>query len=410
MNGMKNIRYSFLCLALLAAVLTGCDIKKNKDVKPEETFLKIYDNHTFSDSYYPVDIKQTSDEGFIVLSKLRVENSPFYGIGLMKLDKDGNFVSEKMLPAYLVCPANHLAASANAYYFIAMDERTMESVLVRADEQLEISEVSTLAGLTYPLNASFEESQGAFILLSYNRDDRASIVSRVSLSGTILATREFPIGYGTFDVEEPIIDHLSGNGKQLPFLSGSVHNGVYYFNGFYNYTLSMVYFSFGSTAAPGVLQGYRDERCISAALYVPESNRFALSGFAYGKNTYYTGAEVNYQSGAVASSSNLTGFPMPELVADSRVVLNRTNLNGKELLVYGSDARSGQIVLYFYNTSGGGLVASKRLGYSNTFVLGNFIKTSDDGLAILGTTYLAGRFPRLCLFKLSAQELEKILS
>ena len=105
-----------------------------------------------------------------------------------------------------------------------MDERTMESVLVRADEQ-QISEVSTLAGLTYPLNASFEEARGAFILLSYNRDDRASIVSG-EFVGTILATREFPIGYGTFDVEGEPLSIICPAMASSFILSSSVQRGI----------------------------------------------------------------------------------------------------------------------------------------------------------------------------------------
>jgi hypothetical protein len=33
--------------------------------------------------------------------------------------------------------------------------------------------------------------------------------------------------------------------------------------------------------------------------------------------------------------------------------------------------------------------------------------TKDGGLVVCGTTYVAGRFPRICLFKISAEELAK---
>jgi hypothetical protein len=232
----------------------------------------------------------------------------------------------------------------------------------------------------------------------------------VSTAGSILNSIEYDIGIGNFDVEEPIIDHLTGNGKTLPFLCGSLGNGTYFFNGFYNYTLSMVFFNFGSTGMPGVLQGYKDERCISSALFLPETNKFALSGYAYGNNTLYPAAEVSYSGGSIASGSDLVGYSMPELNTDARVIVKKETLNGKNLLVYGSDTRSGQIALYFYEVETGTLIASKHLGYTNTFLFGNSIKTADEGLAIAGVTYLSGRFSRLCLYKVPKEDLEVLLN
>ena len=171
----------------------------------------------------------------------------------------------------------------------------------------------------------------------------------------------------------------------------------------------MVFFSFGGSSNPGVLQGYKDEQCISAALYLPENGKFALSGYAYSKNTIYSSATVNTNASAVASNSDLVGFSIAEFTPDARIVLKKEIINNKSVLIYGSDTRSGQIGLYFYDAATGSFIASKHLGYSNTFVMGNIIKTTDGGLAVVGTTYLSGRFPRLCLFKIPAADLESLI-
>ena len=408
MRTLNNIKISFFFL-LVAVLLNSCDIKKNNEVKPQEEFLKIYDNQSFSDNYIPLDIKQTADEGYIVLAKTRIDASPFYGIYLMKLDKEGIFVSEKNLPSSLVSPGSGLIKNGQNYYFFCMNGTSLGSVLIRVNDNLTITTVSQISGLLYPLSAELELGGNNFILQSYDKDNKKSIVSKITTSGTVLDSAVFDIGIGNFDVEEPIIDHLTGNGKALPFLSGSMGNGTYFFNGFYNYTLSMVFFSFGSNSASGVLQGYKDEQCVSSALYLPETNKFALSSYAYGENTLFPSATINSSAGAVASNSDLTGFLVPEFNRDARVLVQKETINGKSVLIYSSDTRSGQLALYFYDANTGKFIATKHLGYSNTFIMGNCTKTIDEGLAIVGVTYLSGRFPRLCMFKVSKTDLGNLI-
>ena len=45
--------------------------------------------------------------------------------------------------------------------------------------------------------------------------------------------------------------------------------------------------------------------------------------------------------------------------------------------------------------------------FLNPFEIANLVQTSDGGLAVCGTTYLAGRFPRICIFKLSKNKLSE---
>jgi hypothetical protein len=414
---MKNLTMknrpsiTVLCLvAFLIVLVSGCDVKKNKDVKPQEDFLKIYDDQSFSASYTPIDIQQTSDEGYIILAKTRIDASSFYGIYLLKADKNGNFVSENKVASTYVSPGNSLMKVGGSFYFFCMNNTSLATVLMSVDENIATTTVKELPGILYPLSSYLEESTGNFLLQSYDRDDKATLVSKINTSGVVLDSLVFNIGYGNFDVEEPIIDHLTGNGKQLPFLAGSMGNGTYFFNGFYNYTLSMVFFSFGGTSAPGLLQGYRTDRCISSALYLSDIDKFALSGYAYGNNTIYSSASINYKAAAVASGSDLQGgFPIPEFNVDARVILKKETLKSKSVLIYGSDTKSGQIALYLYDATAGNFIASKHLGYTNTFFMGNFIKTKDEGIAVAGVTYLSGRFPRVCLFKIPKEDIEALI-
>jgi hypothetical protein len=64
--------------------------------------------------------------------------------------------------------------------------------------------------------------------------------------------------------------------------------------------------------------------------------------------------------------------------------------------------------LYFYDEATGTFITSKYLGFSNPFEIAQVISTEDGGLAVCGTTYVAGRFPRICLIKLHPEDLEKV--
>jgi hypothetical protein len=391
----------------LVCLLSGCkEIKENnKNTDPKANFLVIYENNDFSKSFIPVDIQQTSDGGYLILAKRRITESSFYGIYLMKADNTGKFVSGEEVTTDIVNPINTLLKVGNAFYFFAMDRLSLETKLMSANEDGTATEVSTIAGVIYPLYASLDESTGQFLLQHYNRDDLKTAVSRISTAGAVTAQREFNIGFGDFDVEEPIIDHLTGNGKKLPFLVGTAGSGTYFFNGFYNYTLSTVFFSF-NTAAPGLLQGYKDEKCISAMVNLG-SNTFATAKYAYGTNTFSPHATINTASGSIASNSDLTGNVILELKPDAQVVLKQITGQGAPVMAYNSDTKNAQITLYFYDPSSGHFRGSKHFGYSNPYEAGNFIQTSDGGLALVGTTYVAGRFPRIVLIKMSQEELNK---
>jgi hypothetical protein len=393
--------------ALLLLLLAGCkEIKENnKNTDPKANFLVIYENGDFSKSFIPIDIQQTSDGGYLILAKRRITESSFYGIYLMKADNTGKFISGEEVSTDLVNPIYNLMKVGNAFYFFAMDRLSLETKLVSASEDGKATVLATLTGVIYPLYVSLDENSNQFLLQHYNRDELKTVVSLVNTAGAVTAQRDFNIGFGDFDVEQPIIDHLTGNGKRLPFLTGSAGSGVYYANGFYNYTLSTVFFSFNNSA-PGLLQGYKDEKCISALVNLG-SNTFAASKYAYGTNTFSPKATINAASGTIASNSDLMGNTILELKPDAPVVLKRIIGQGTPVMAYNSDTKNAQIALYFYDASTGNLRGSKYFGYSNPYEASNFIQTSDGGLAVVGTTYVAGRFPRIVLIKISQEELNK---
>ena len=83
----------------------------------------------------------------------------------------------------------------------------------------------------------------------------------------------------------------------------------------------------------------------------------------------------------------------------------RATIDSKQVLIYASDTKSKQIGLLFYEEASGTFISSRYLGFSNPYEVASLLQTSDEGLAVCGTTYAAGRFPRICILKLSKEQL-----
>ncbi len=388
----------FFCALLLAGLtLSGC-IEKSDPVYDQENFTSIFDNDQFSVSHFPIDFKETTDGGYLVLGERRLQNSNFRGIYLMRADKFGKFVSEIEVDEQYVNPVGDFMVIGDQYYFFCMDALTLQTQLARIDAHAENLTITAAGGLTYPAAASLDGSN--FLLLSYDHVDKLTVVSSHNSSGaTIGQPAGFSIGAGD-EVEEPIINHFIRTGKRFPFQVGRISGGPYFFNGFENYTFSLVFTNLSSIQ--GVVQGQQDDGGFSA-VYPLGGNKFAAARFNFGDNYFLP--NVNLSTTGPTIGVDLGGNTLPELVNSAPVRIVRAQVNNKNVLIFASDTKSKQIGLFFYDESTGEFISSRYLGFSNPFEAASLVQTNDKGLAVCGTTYLAGRFPRICLIKISADEL-----
>jgi hypothetical protein len=397
---MKTKLYQLTTLSIIAALALCCS-EKSDPAYDQDNFTSIFDNNQFSASNFPIDFKQTSDGGYLILGERKLLNSNFRGIYLMKADKNGKFVAEANIDEQYVNPIGEFMLSGSDYYFFCMDALSLQSQLVKVDANAAnviITPVSV--GLTYPAAASADGAN--FLLLSYDHEDKLSVVSRINASGAVVGQ---PIGFdiGVGDaVEEPLINHFIRTGKRFPFQIGKLSGGLYFFNGFVNYTFSLVFTDLNANGTSGVVQGQQDDGGLSA-IYPLGGNKFATARFNFGDNYFLP--NVNLVMNAPSSSDDLGGNTLPELVSNAPVRIIKAQINQKSTLIYASDTRSRQIGLFFYDEPTGEFISSRYLGFSNPFEVASLIQTSDEGLAVCGTTYLAGRFPRICIIKLSKEEL-----
>lgn len=387
-----RVYISIFCIALLFSCSNDSD-----PVADKASFTRIYDNNQFNASFYPIDMKQTPDGGYLILGGRRIEGSNFSGIYIMKVDEFGAFVSEMEVDEEFVNPIGPLLISGSNYYFFCMTSVGLQAQLFQADAAGTLSEPISV-GASYPAAAAQDNNN--FVLLSYDNFNKESVISLITPTGSISSSKGFSIGAGDA-VEEPIINHFLRTGRQLPFLVGRVPSGQYYFNGFYNYTLSLVFTDINQDEPLGVIQGQQDDGGITQ-LEGTDPGKYAVARFNFGDNYFLPGATLS--TTGISSSSDLGGNPFPELVANAPVKIKRVPLGTSEVIVYGSNTRSRQIALYGYSKAGE-FIGSRYLGFSNPFEIASLTPTVDGGLAVCGTTYVAGRFPRICLFKLSKEQL-----
>lgn len=368
--------------------------KENEaDVKPEESFLKIYSDESFENAFVPIDMVQSTDSSFFILGSY--DRWKTY---VMKVDKEGKFLWDAKLETNFVNPVPGLFEVNGAFLFFCMDEITLQTQLLQlSGEDSAPTIVKTFDGIIYPLYVSRVDIDN-YLILSYDRNAIASRITKLDSDFNEMwsVTGDYSV---LEDVEPEIIAHITRNGERLPFFVGT-SQGKYFFNGFSNYSFSL-HFLDQSGAMTGVINGFRNEGSVSAAMNI-SGNIYSIAHNSFNHN--FILPQLSISENAISTTSELGGTDHPEIAQRALVGLSKINVLGEEMITFATTTKSNQIILYFYDLTGV-LKGSKRLGFNNPYELVRIIQTSDGGLAILGNTHVAGRFSRICLFKISRQQL-----
>lgn len=369
-----------------------------------ESFLKIYDDSNFDVNYHPIDVVETID-GYIILSGTELSNTDFTGVQLIKVDEEGNFEMEEELNYVVPIGEMYLNPSDSNVYFFAMNSTSLDAVLISVNTDLMIENETLLGGLNYPLSAAIT-SNGNFLLQSYDPLTQETQISEIGLDASYVGGATYSIGPGD-DVEQEIISHyLNTNNRPLPFFCGEISSGNYFFNGFYNYSFSMVFTDFGGSPT-GVVQGQSSDAGIRAALSLGGSN-FAVSGYQYDDN--FQLASTALTTGGISSSVDLYPGNMAELKPYTSTKIINYSASSGEYTVFASETRGNQVVLHFYNATTGEIDGIHHVGYLNPFTFSSIKVASDNSLLVLGTTFVAGRFERIMLNKISSSEINGMIN
>ena len=414
----SKIRKVFF-LALVSLFFSCAD----EEPSLSESFLKIYDDSNFDVGYDPIDVVEVID-GYIILTATDQDNSSFDGIRLIKVDEEGNFEfdAESAFDDFEAPVGDmYFDSSDSTAYFMAKYNTSLDAVLISVNTSLELVSASDPIGaINYPLAVSESNNDNALIVLSYdpvNLQTELTEVSSISANPIVGEIAEYSIGAGNqTNIENLVINHFTSNNDfRIPFFCGQTPQGNYYFNGFTEFSLSLVISSPNSISA-------EERRILGQPINDPlipnplnaglrsvmplEDGNYAVAGFQFEENYQFHSNPLTIGSVAELEFGNMAEI---RPYSKSKIISYVSN-GGTTYTVFASETKSNQIVLHFYNASSGTIDGIHYVGYINPFNLASIKVTSDNSILILGTTFVAGRFERIMLNKISPNEISGFLN
>jgi hypothetical protein len=392
---MKTINILMIAVIFLIA---SC---KKDTINPENIFTRIYDDANSDLSFYPLDLVQSSDGGYFLLSGFSVDTSrTFLNTHISRTDNVGQIVWSADVPEPYVNPIEGLIVSGSDVYFICMDRVSLGTYLMKVDYATGTAEVAkSFPDIIYPL-ASSQTPDNGFLLLSYNRKSRSSMLTKFNSSFEKTWSNSYSV---IEDAEEMLVAHMTRAGKILPFFTGTIGNGSsYYVNALFNYSLALLFVDGNNGDRTGLVLGERYNGGISAAHPI-QSDIFAVSRFVY--DNHYLLPAISLSTSATISASDLGGEKAAELADEAHTKIKTISVDGRNLVVYASNTSSNQILLLFFDLASGELVSRKYLGSSDPVKVATIIQTSDMGLAIFAQVTVTGRFKRTALYKIPKEQI-----
>jgi hypothetical protein len=259
--------------------------------------------------------------------------------------------------------------------------------------------------LTMPLTA-YRGSRGDMMVLGYNFLERKSTVSLYAGGFERIRTADLNINS---DLQNQVQKHLNRSGTWYPFFigeySGTTGEG-YFVNCFANYTLRTTFFDLAGNNLNGDIYSFQTEAALSSLVNISD-NRFALTRYYAGSNFLLPSVEVNYNQSQ--NFNDTRGEVLPELTFNARVLSGRYVKDEKAYLVFTSQTNSNSVLVYLYDPDTGERLSSIQRSFDTRVEVADMIFTEDEGIAILGKTFILGKYPRPLLIKIDKREIEEKL-
>ena len=211
------MKYSLLYL-LLILFSVSCDINQ-KDIAPEDEFVKIFNHPDEQLRFFPQSVKEFPGNGFIILSGVKSDTAEnefptSYLIGTNTLG-ELKWISENNFLA----PEGKLIRNSSGLSYVAMDNQFNGLGL---DIDISSGQIIRQAPLDVKLPLfSFAGERGDILILGHDVISRASKISLFNPAFEQLRTVELNINT---DLQNIIQKHLNKSGKQYPFFIGEFNN------------------------------------------------------------------------------------------------------------------------------------------------------------------------------------------
>ena len=392
--------YSYLfLLLLLPGFFTMCS--KKTEMEPDENWVRIYDHSDYNRLFNPLDVKEIADQNFLVLASSKPDTTVWPVPFLLSTGRDGD-ISWSVYNENYISPVPDIIQTDGGYYFFCMDNALGTHVLKINTDGSSPELYKSFANITYPLYAS-KTADGKILLTSYNRVNRSTVLTCFDKGFSIIWSNEYP---GIENYEEKVRLHLTRQDSNFPFFTGEVKSeasGYYFVNGFYNFVFSLLFVSPLNGELSGVVNGIPYSAAASSLIQRSNSG-YILTRFDENQN--YINPEPSISFVSVSNITAMGGTSWPEINRNAIVKSIKTNINGNEIIVVSTVTRSNQVLILFFDPETGVMNTSRYFGSTYPVSLASVIPTEEGGLAVLTQTYVAGRFSRIQLFKISPEKLE----
>jgi hypothetical protein len=386
-------------LIYITAVFTGCS--KNNSMTPDESWVRVYDHSDFNRLFYALDVKELSNNNFIILASSKMDTTIWPSPYIVSTDKEGFTLWSVQMETY-TSPVPNIITLNGENYFFCMDNFLGTHLLKINTDGSSPTEYKSFPDITYPLCAS-QTADNKILLTSYNRITRSTVLTCFDSNLSIIWNKEYN---GIENYEEKVRLHLTRQGAYFPFFSGEIKSngsGYYFVNGFYNFVFSLLFVNQSNGSLSGVINGIPYSAAASALIQRNDTS-YVLA--RYDENQNYINIKPDISFTAISNITAMGGTSWPEIDKNSVIAPLRTKVNGKEIIILSAITRSKQVLLLFFDPETGLLKTSKYFGSTYPVNLASVIPTLEGGLAVLTQTYVAGRFPRIQLFKIPPEKLK----
>ncbi len=387
---MKYIIY----ILSIVILISGCEVDQ-KDIQPENEFIKIYNHPDQQIAYHPAGVLQLSDGGYLILSGVKVDTSviEYPHANLIKTNSLGEVEWTRDYDLY--APTPRLFQRSGSVGFVAMDLQLNAYAVEINVSNGDVAGQHDL-GLTNPL-FSYVDRQNNLLVLGYDYVARSSWISL--FDGSFGLQRSVKVNVNT-DLENQVQKHQNKSGKQFPFFIGEWTEGSqsgYYVNCFYNYTLRTVFFESAGLTMMGNIYSFQTGPAVSS-LIQRTGERYALTRY-YSNNNYLLG-DVEVDISTSQNFNDITGEMLHELVHDAKVLSKRITVGSTSYLLFASQTNSNSMVTYQHAADVDSLIATHYNQFNERVEVSDIIQTREEGVALLGRIYILGKYQRPVLVKL----------
>ena len=390
-------------IIFFAAFLISCEVNQ-KDVKPEDQIVKIYNNQNKSLSFYPVSLVQTGDGGFLVLNAVKTDSalSEYPTATLFKTNSIGEI--EWTTETAWQAPAGIVKSGGN-FSFVAKDGENT-TYLINFDVGSGQVGGNTQLGIRQMPLKVYSNGSDRFVVLAYKYDDWTSYIGFYNSEGSLINSTELNVNA---DEVAQIQGHLNKTMDELPFFIGEWDNGTqagYYVNCLSNYSLRAVFFDLNLSPTGGDIYSFQARDALTS-LVNKEGNTFAITRYYGGNNYISTNIEVDPNS-----SQNFNEFvqnQLYELVPEAKVVSRNITNGAMDYILLASTTNSNSVALYQYSIEAGEgddeALHTEYVNFSNKIEVRDVIQDEkDEGIVILGQLYFTGKYKRPVLIKIPIEK------